>query len=455
MNEFRLADYLVNELDREDTVGTFYEGIQRLPGGHCLVAGRDSIKVWSYWKPLLKEEERYQSIEECGEAFRALLMKATSDRIRDTDRIAYALSGGLDSSSVVAAARELSGGPTRANLATFSLVDSGDQEALGMIRSEVDQGGLDSHLVWPEDVTAENYDLAGFIRNSDEPFNADQGWFDWITYRTAHTHGHRVLFDGLDGDQLNPHPFCLSSLIRRGHWLAAIRDAQCLSREWNEPAWRILASYGLRPTFPRAMEGLSKLKNSIWEPPTDTSIDWIDEDLARRTCVAERCADRRQAVLTAARDPLFLHSLAFTTGLVSFAFECRDKNAGFHTIELRHPFADRRIAEFLLSLPLGQKAYFPAPKTILRLSMRGLLPEPILRQRRLPHPGPAFHARILDCHADWLQSSVQRALHSLKGYVNLGRARIVPNGSGKSAKWSRIRTLEHCCVGRLDECKES
>lgn len=422
LNEYRLADYLVEELDRQDTVGTFYEGIQRLPGGHCLVAERDSIRVWRYWKPVLKEDRRYRSLKECADAFRALLMKATSDRIRDTDRIACALSGGLDSTSVVGAARELLGGPTKANLATFSLVDHGGQDALDMIRSVADQGGIDSHLVWPEDVTVENFDLAGFIRNCDEPFDVDQGWFDWISYRAAHENGSRVFFDGYDGDQMHPHANFLGTLIRTGHWLAAIRDARQLSEDWKLSSWRMLARSGIYPAFPRATCGLIKLKRRIWKPSGDSPIEWIDEDLARRTCVAERIADRRQALLIASRDRLLLHSLAFTTGLVSFALEYFDKCARLQSLELRHPLWDRRVAEFLTSLPLQQKVQFPASKNIMRMATSDLLPEPVLRQRRLPHPGPAFHAHILESHGEWFQASSQRAVDSLRGYVNMKSA---------------------------------
>ena len=385
VNEYRMADYLVNELDREDTVGTFYKDIQRLTGGHCLMAGQDTIKIWRYWEPLLREGERYRSIEECGEAFRAVLMEATSDRIRDTAAIGYALSGGLDSGSVVGAARELSGGPARANLGCFSLLDDGSQAAARMVRSVADQGGIASHLVWPQDVTAENFDLAGFIGGSDEPFDIEQGWFEWITYRAARRHGCRVFLDGLDGDQMHPHPAYLGSLLRSGRWLEAIRDAGYLSGDTKLPAWRILARYGLFPIFPRAMRELVRIKRTLWKPQ-DTSIVWINQDLARQTHVAERCMARRQAIFTAARDPFLLHSLSFSTGSLSFALEVLDKTAGLLALELRHPLADRRVVEFLISLPLKRKVHFPASKTIMRTGMRGLLPEPLLRQRRLPHP---------------------------------------------------------------------
>jgi asparagine synthase (glutamine-hydrolysing) len=419
LNESRLADYLVIELDRVDTTGTFYEEIQRLPNGYFLVVERDSIKIVNYWKPSLKEGPRYRSIEEYGDAFRDILMKATSDRIRDSGRIACTLSGGLDSTSVVAVVRELSGGAAHANLATFAQVDSGGQDALAMIRSVVDQGGIDSHLIWPEDVTAENFDLPAFIRDSNEPFEVDQCWFAWITYQAAQRYSFRIFLDGFDGDQMHPHPLCLSSLIRKGRWRAAIRDARYLAVDWKMPAWRLLALYGLFPLFPGTVRALVRVKHALRKPPAGPDIDWIDEDLALRTGVAERCQSRRQANLNAARDPFLLHSQSFTTGSLSFALEVNETLAGHLGMELLHPLADRRVAEFLISLPLERKVHFPASKSIMRAAMADFLPGPLLRQFRLPHPGPAFMNRLLDCHPEWLQSSLQKALHSLRGYVSL------------------------------------
>lgn len=421
VNEFRLADYLANELDREDTEGTFFRGIQRLPNGHFLIAERDSLKVVRYWYPPLKEGVRYSSIKEYGEAFRELLMKAAADRMRGSSRIACALSGGLDSSSVVATARELSGGFSGASLPTFSLVDHEGVDALNMVSSVVEQGGIESHIIWPEDVTAENYDLPAFIRASNEPFEVDQGFFGWITYKAAHRLGFRTLFDGLDGDQMHPYALCLSSLIRRGRWLAAIRDAKYLTEDWNISAPRILVQYGLSPSFPRAIGALVRVKRALTKPQADQSVEWIDDDFAVRTRVAERCKVRRERLSQAARDPFLLHSLSFTSGWTSFALEGNESMAGLLGMELRHPLADKRVAEFLISLPLERKVHFPASKSILRSAMNGLLPNALLSQRRLPHPGPVYFKRLLDCHAEWFEAAVRKALCSLRGYVNLQR----------------------------------
>jgi asparagine synthetase B (glutamine-hydrolysing) len=52
-------------------------------------------------------------------------------------------------------------------------------------------------------------------------------------------------------------------------------------------------------------------------------------------------------------------------------------NAARHGVELRHPYRDQRLVEFVLSLPAHQLYYNGCYKHILRTAMKGILPEPI------------------------------------------------------------------------------
>ncbi len=49
LNESRLVDFLVDELDREDEESTFYRDVQRLPAGHSLTVGPAHFAVRDYW----------------------------------------------------------------------------------------------------------------------------------------------------------------------------------------------------------------------------------------------------------------------------------------------------------------------------------------------------------------------------------------------------------------------
>jgi asparagine synthase (glutamine-hydrolysing) len=107
LNESRVVDFLVEELDREDEESTFYQDVLRLPAGHSLTVGPGRFALRDYWDlnapPILK----LKSLMEYGEAFREVFVEAVRCRLRSTHPVGSTLSGGLDSSSVVCTTREL------------------------------------------------------------------------------------------------------------------------------------------------------------------------------------------------------------------------------------------------------------------------------------------------------------------------------------------------------------
>jgi asparagine synthase (glutamine-hydrolysing) len=57
-------------------------------------------------------------------------------------------------------------------------------------------------------------------------------------------------------------------------------------------------------------------------------------------------------------------------------------------MEVRHPFLDRRLADFLLSVPPRELFELGSSKPLLREAMKGLLPEPIRRRQDKTKLGP-------------------------------------------------------------------
>jgi len=72
------------------------------------------VKIRRYWAPPTDGRIRYSKPEEYVENFQSLLEAAVADRLR-TDRVGILLSGGLDSSSVAAVAKEMSGKSSQAS----------------------------------------------------------------------------------------------------------------------------------------------------------------------------------------------------------------------------------------------------------------------------------------------------------------------------------------------------
>ena len=107
LNDAAIGDFLLFGLNYDNATTTFRD-IQRLPPAHSLTFSPNGVKIRHYWTPPTDGRIRYSKPEEYVENFQSLLQAAVGDRLR-TDRVGILLSGGLDSSSVAAVTKEVSG----------------------------------------------------------------------------------------------------------------------------------------------------------------------------------------------------------------------------------------------------------------------------------------------------------------------------------------------------------
>jgi len=105
LNELAIADFLLFDYP-QDPDATSFADIRRLRAAHFLVAGEGGVNVERYWTLPVEEEIRYRRMGDYVEHFNEVLSQAVGDRLR-TDRVSVFLSGGLDSGTVAAAAREI------------------------------------------------------------------------------------------------------------------------------------------------------------------------------------------------------------------------------------------------------------------------------------------------------------------------------------------------------------
>ncbi len=120
LNETMVGDHLIGMQD--DRVITFFEGILRLPPGHSMVVCPANVGIHRYWSLDPNREVRLNSDADYTEAFRELFLNAVSSRLRSSYPVATYLSGGLDSSSVTCAARDILRQAGDALLITLSVV---------------------------------------------------------------------------------------------------------------------------------------------------------------------------------------------------------------------------------------------------------------------------------------------------------------------------------------------
>lgn len=85
----------------------------------------------------------------------------------------------------------------------------------------------------------------------------------------------------------------------------------------------------------------------------------------------------------------------------------KDRMSMYHGLEVRVPFCDYRIAEYLYGVPWEYKDYQGREKGLLRYAMRGLLPEKVLYRKKSPYP-KTHHPEYTNLMRSALEDVLQR-----------------------------------------------
>jgi asparagine synthase (glutamine-hydrolysing) len=84
----------------------------------------------------------------------------------------------------------------------------------------------------------------------------------------------------------------------------------------------------------------------------------------------------------------------------------KDRMSMYHGLEIRVPFCDHRIAEYLYGVPWAYKNYKGKEKGLLRQSAEGLLPHQILWRKKCPYP-KTYHPGYLQMVSDRLRQLLE------------------------------------------------
>ena len=390
----RLLDYLSDEFDREDERATFYEGVYRLPAGHALRVDGSGVRTWRYWQPRDLAPLRFGSLREGAEAYLDLLRVALRCRLDSTGRVAALLSGGHDSSSLVALAGKEFRTALPDRLVTISLAAPGsgrDPEALGR-REILADAWFDAVELREPEALQRAPSLDTLVQDADEPFSLSQGFGQTLTSLAARRAGCRVLMDGMASDlYYYAAPRSLATLLREGPaWripsivMGAIRyeGASALpGLAWSTLQW--MTPEVMREGYRRARASHAPLSGGLRAIRAAVAREYLEqrrEERRRRTEEATGGSSSQQA----------LHAADFASGMLNFAHEVNGSIDLAHGIEPRSPYSDRRLVEFAIAMPLELKLSGPVWKGLLREAMKGILPEP-LRTRRATDGYPGIH----------------------------------------------------------------
>jgi asparagine synthase (glutamine-hydrolysing) len=425
LNEGRIADFLVSQLEGIDKTSTFFEEVYRLPPAHALTVTPEGLRLWQYWTLQPQPELQLPSDEAYAEAFLDVLTRAVCCRLRSAGPIGATLSGGVDSGSVVAVGRQLLSAAGRGPLPTFSAVGPDPTPCVETrtIHAALTMEGLDPHLVSFAQLDDLLPELAELMWNLDEPFDNHMALLQAV-YLLAHCQGLKALLDGAAGDVVLSEGTYLARLLRSGRWLKAWREAVGQQRFWGDayPAWRQMLLSTRVAFTPNAARRLRRRLVSMphvqlsARRPARGSI--INPEFAKRIALGERLHildgyGRGRLLPDYGEERV----QAIDHPYVVVGRERYDRVAAACAVEPRDPFLDRRVVVFCLGLPGEQRLSGGWPKAILRRAVAGRLPDAVRWRLGKQHLGSSFTKALMELMKDQMQSDLQESQSCIEPYL--------------------------------------
>ena len=374
---------------------TFYADIRNLPPAHSLILENGRMVVSRYWD--YPDADADADAEDAIPRFKELLEDAVRLHSRADVEVASTLSGGLDSSSIVAILRDCF--PQR-RLRTYSAVFPGQpcDEGPAILAASARHGNLPVTIVQTEQGLER--DLRSLVRHLDSPLISASTVPFLRVVRAVAADGVKVLMDGQGADELlagyemQLWPPYLLGVLRRlragtespAEALAAIGGLNRRRALWL--ARRALPS-GAHRLYQRLI-GAAQVTTADFRPrpsappPRERYGDPLDDALWR------------------------MHGRTVLPGLLHYG-DCISMAA---SVECRVPFTDYRLVEMMFRLPSSLKFRDGYTKWILRRAMAGRLDDGI----RLRKAKNGFDTPL----ASWLRRSPEVFAPLLDG-ASLGR----------------------------------
>ncbi len=362
---------------------TMWQGVHKLQPGHCLTRTRSTSRLEAYWQPRFGDGAPTRPLQDYIEEARALLLETVKLHLDADVPLGVLLSGGLDSSTILALAKHLE---PQALKAAFSVgfKDFGPEDETGYAAEAARHFGIE-HVILRIDEQEYRDGLTDFVWQQDEPLADPTGLPLYLICRKA-KETVTVLLSGEGADEIfagydrykPARLMALSSALPpvRGlaHWLTTLfpagsypfRLSTALAGRDRAHQWQAVSSL----TSPA-------LRGELLESPINRTVAHAD------------LLARLQASLAGIPNPLNqLQKLDLQMWLPDNMLTKKDRMTMAASIEARVPFLDHKLAEFGLGLPPSLRLHGMTGKWIIRQAMADLLPAANVRRRKTGWPIP-------------------------------------------------------------------
>ncbi|HKQ75584.1 MAG TPA: asparagine synthase (glutamine-hydrolyzing) [Blastocatellia bacterium] len=395
-DEVSWASYLTHGL-HDHSERTFWKGVHQLPPGHCLIwqIGM-GIRIARWYDLAERSGEAYDSrpVEETQEEYLSLLTDSARLRFRSDVPVGVNLSGGLDSSTLLALIKRVQGESNETRVFTFTCGDSRYDET-PWVRQMLERTGhpLTVTQIVPEDVPS----LAESVQAAeDEPFGGLPTLAYAKLFADARQHGVIALIDGQGMDeQWAGYDYYVNALDQRGE----------RSGQWAVSSGKRENNISFSPAncpLPTAHGSpVQGAKDSPVMPDCLTpEFRAVAESLEQPAPFSDRLRNLQY------RDARFTK--------IPRVLRFNDRVSMRVSTELREPFLDHRLFELALRQPPERKIKGGIGKWMLRQMAGRMLPEGVVEAPKRPLQTPQ-REWLRGPLSHWAEERIEAALERFGG----------------------------------------
>ncbi|ADU30034.1 asparagine synthase (glutamine-hydrolyzing) [Evansella cellulosilytica] len=337
-----------------------YKGMEELRPAHWMRINKDGVEKRRYWQ--VESKEHTDSLNDTADNVRSLFIDTVQRQLVADVPVCTFLSGGVDSSAITAVASQYFKEQNRGKIKTYS-IDYEDNEK--------------------------------YFKESKFQPNADGPWIEKMrdAFQTEH---HPCVINQNDlYDYLKSAVFARdlpgmadidSSLL----WfckeikkdVTVGLSGECADEIFGGYPWFHDEEMMNRPTFPwmSSVEERQLLLHPKWKKRLQLT-DYV-QDKYQETLNEVPYLDGETGMNKKRRELFYVNMIWFMTTLL----DRKDRMSMAASLEVRVPFADHRLVEYVWNIPWEMKMHQGREKGILRKALEGILPDEVLYRKKSPYP---------------------------------------------------------------------
>ncbi|MGG3563491.1 asparagine synthase (glutamine-hydrolyzing) [Neobacillus rhizosphaerae] len=382
-----------------------FKGIKELRPAHALTFSKNGLKIWRYWN--VKSAEHKENAEETAEKVRYLVTDAVTRQLVSDVPLCTFLSGGLDSSIITAIAAKGFEDQGKGQLHTYS----------------IDYEGNDQY----------------FASNEFQP-EADGKFIQMMTNHFGTKHNNKTITqaqlvkDLLEATHVKDLPgmadvdssllwFCKE--IKKDFVVSL--SGECADEIFGGYPWFHRQQDLERPGFPwmRSVNERQALLQPKWQKRLKLDEYCLEQ---YKQAIAETPKLDGESLEESKRRELFYINM---TWFMTTLLDRKDRMSMGASLEVRVPFADHRLVEYVWNIPWDLKMYRGREKGILRKAFEGIIPEEVLYRKKSPYPkthNPEYTMAI----QKWMEKILQDKSSVLHEFFQKDQLEGIVSSGGKS-----------------------